>query len=111
MNDPFEDQDGSYVALMNDEGQYSARRRWRRSQINVRSSSSRPQVCTHRFMTEFILGIRTPLSTTSMPASSSTSSNNCGNFPSRSLIMQRARQPASTWSTTASHLDGRRRRR
>lgn len=30
-------------------------------QMSVRSSSSRRQVCTHRSMIEFILGIRTPL--------------------------------------------------
>ena len=39
-------------------------RRWRWFQIKVRSSSSRRQVCTHRSVIEFILGIRTPVSTT-----------------------------------------------
>lgn len=77
-----------------------AHRRWRWFQINVRSSSSRLQVCTHRSMIEFMRGIRTPLSTTSIPASLSTSSNGRGNFPSRSLIRWRARQPASSRSMT-----------
>src|SRR6266567_3850100 len=49
-------------------------------------------------MTEFILGIRTPLSTTSMPASARTTSNNSGNLPSR--IRYRARQPVSSRSMT-----------
>src|SRR5690349_9175313 len=51
-------------------------------------------------MIEFILGIRTPLSTTSMPASARMTSNRPGNFPSRSLIKNRARQPASSRSIT-----------
>jgi hypothetical protein len=51
-------------------------------------------------MIEFILGIRTPLSTTSMPASAMMTSNRPGNFPSRSLIKNRARQPASSRSIT-----------
>jgi DNA-binding CsgD family transcriptional regulator len=51
-------------------------------------------------MIEFILGIRTPLSTTSMPASARMTSNRLGNFPSRSLIRNRARQPASSKSIT-----------
>ena len=51
-------------------------------------------------MIEFILGIRTPLSTTSMPASARMASNRPGNFPSRSLIRNRARQPASSRSIT-----------
>jgi hypothetical protein len=46
----------------------------------------------------FILGIRTPLSTTSMPASARMASNNSGNLPSRSRIMNRARQLASSRS-------------
>ena len=46
-------------------------------------------------MIEFILGIWTPLSTTSMPASARMASNRPGNFPSRSLIRNRARQPAA----------------
>src|SRR5271165_499591 len=49
-------------------------------------------------MIEFILGIRTPLSATSMPASARMTSNRPGNFPSRSLIRNRARQPASSRS-------------
>jgi hypothetical protein len=51
-------------------------------------------------MIEFILGIRTPLSTTSMPASARMTSNRPGNFPSRSLIRNCARQPASSKSIT-----------
>ena len=51
-------------------------------------------------MIEFILGIRTPLSTVSMPASARMVSNRAGNFPSRSLIRYRARQPASSRSIT-----------
>ena len=46
-----------------------ASRRWDRFQISVRSSSSRRQVWIHRSMIEFMRGIRTPLSTTSIPAS------------------------------------------
>ena len=38
-------------------------------------------------MIEFILGIRTPLSTTSMPASARMTSNRHRNFPSRSLVV------------------------
>ena len=57
----------------------------------VRFSSSRRQVCTHRSMIEFILGIRTPLSTVSMPTSARMASNGPGNFPSRSLTRNRAR--------------------
>jgi hypothetical protein len=41
-------------------------------------------------MIEFILGIWTPLSTTSIPASLSTASNKPGNLPSRSRIKNRA---------------------
>lgn len=52
-------------------------------------------VCAHRSMIEFIRGIRTPLSTTSIPASANTASNNSGNLPSRSRIKNRARHPAS----------------
>ena len=52
------------------------RRDW--SQISVRSSSSRRQVCTQRSMMEFILGIWTPLSTVSMPASPMMASNRPG---------------------------------
>jgi hypothetical protein len=48
---------------------------WDWFQIKARSSSSRRQVCTHRSMIEFILGIRTPLSTVSMPASVRMASN------------------------------------
>ena len=51
-------------------------------------------------MIEFILGIWTPLSTISMPASMSTSSNTSGNLPSRSRIKNRARLPASWKSMT-----------
>jgi len=71
-------------------------------QINVRSSSSRRQVCTHRSITGFIRGIWMPLSTTSIPASARTWSNRLGNFPSRSRsrIMNRARPPASSRSMT-----------
>ncbi len=58
------------------------------------------QVCTHRSMIEFILGIRTPLRTAWMPASARMTSNRLGNFPSRSLIRNRARQPASSKSIT-----------
>ena len=48
----------------------------------------------------FILGIWTPLSTTSIPASLSTASNSPGNLPSRSRIRNRARLPASSRSMT-----------
>jgi hypothetical protein len=51
-------------------------------------------------MIEFILGIRIPLSTTWMSASARTESNRPGNFPSRSLIRNRARQSASSRSIT-----------
>src|ERR1700733_1382671 len=49
---------------------------------------------------EFHPRFRTPLSTTRMPASARMVSNRAGNFPSRSLIRNRARQPASSWSIT-----------
>jgi len=49
-------------------------------------------------MMEFILGVRMPLSTTSMPASARTASNKAGNLPSRSRIMNRARQWVSSRS-------------
>ena len=58
------------------------------------------QACTHRSMIEFILGIRTPLRTTSVPASARMTPDRPGNFPSRSLISNRARQPASSKSIT-----------
>jgi hypothetical protein len=51
-------------------------------------------------MIEFIRGIRTPLSTVSMPASARTASNRAGNFPSRSLIRYRAGLSASSRSIT-----------
>src|ERR1700730_7705552 len=51
-------------------------------------------------MIEFILGIRIPLGTTSIPASARTASNSAANLPSRSRIMNRARQPASSSSMT-----------
>jgi len=41
----------------------------------------------------FILGIRTPLRATPMPASARMTSNRPGNFPSRSLIRYRALHP------------------
>lgn len=44
---------------------------------------------------QFILGIRTPLSTPSMPASARIASNKAGHFPSRSRIKNCARQRAS----------------
>jgi hypothetical protein len=69
-------------------------------QIRVRSNSSRRQICTQRSMIEFMRGIRTPLSTTSMSASLRTASNRAGNFPSRSRMRNRARQPASSRSMT-----------
>lgn len=72
--------------------------RWRWFQIRVRSRSSRRQVCTHRSMIEFMRGMRIPLSTTLMPASFRTLSNNSGNLPSRSRIRKRARQPVSSRS-------------
>ena len=50
------------------------------------------QVCTHRSMIEFMRGIRTPLSTTLIPASAKTASNNSGNLPSRSRIKNRAQR-------------------
>ncbi len=62
---------------------------------STRSSSSRRQVSTHLSMIAFILGIWTPMSTISMPASLSTMSNRPGNLPSRSRIRNRARLPAS----------------
>jgi hypothetical protein len=43
-------------------------------------------------MKAFILGIWTPLSTVSIPASLSTASNRPGNLPSRSRIRNRARR-------------------
>ena len=49
-------------------------------------------------MIEFILGIWTPLSTVSIPASVSTVLNRPGNLPSRSRIKNRARLPASSRS-------------
>jgi hypothetical protein len=49
-------------------------------------------------MNAFILGIWTPLSTISIPASLSTSSNRPENLPSRSRIRNRARLPASSRS-------------
>ena len=55
---------------------------------------------THRSMIEFILGIWTPLSATPMPTSARMTSNRPGNFPSRSLIRNRVRQPASSRSIT-----------
>ena len=51
-------------------------------------------------MSAFILGIWTPLSTISMPASLSTASDRPGNLPSRSRIKNRARIPASLRSMT-----------
>jgi len=51
-------------------------------------------------MTAFILGIWTPLSTISIPASLSTASNMRGNLPSRSRIKNLARLPASSRSMT-----------
>src|SRR5690349_10565219 len=42
-------------------------------------------------MIEFMRGIRTPLSTTSIPASLRMVSNKAANFPSRSRIRNRAR--------------------
>jgi len=44
----------------------------------------------HHFMIEFILGIRTPLSTTSIPASARTASNPRENLPSLSRIRNRS---------------------
>jgi hypothetical protein len=51
-------------------------------------------------MIEFMRGIRTPLSTASIPASFRTVSNSLGYLPSRSRIKNRARQPASCRSMT-----------
>lgn len=51
-------------------------------------------------MTAFIRGIRTPLSTTSVPASARTASSRAGNFPSRSRIRNRARRLTSSGSMT-----------
>ncbi|KOV19016.1 hypothetical protein ADK58_36460 [Streptomyces sp. XY152] len=51
-------------------------------------------------MTAFIRGIRTPLSTTSIPALARTVSNRAGNFPSRSRVRNRARQLTSSRSMT-----------
>jgi hypothetical protein len=65
----------------------------------VRSMSSRRQVCTQRSMIEFILGIWTPLSTTVMPASLKTVSNRLGNLPSRSRIKNRARLAGADYSS------------
>jgi len=50
----------------------------------------------HHFMIEFILGIRTPLSTTSIPASARTASNPRGNLPSLSLVIGLIRQAGHT---------------
>jgi hypothetical protein len=72
--------------------------RWRWFQMSVRSRSSYRHVCTQRSMIDFILGIWTPLSTVSIPASVSTVSNRPGNLPSRSRIKNRARLPASSRS-------------
>jgi hypothetical protein len=57
----------------------SETRRWFR--IRVRSSSSRRQVRTHRFMITFIRGIWTPLRPTVIPASARTVSNGAGGAP------------------------------
>src|SRR4051812_13268822 len=46
--------------------------------INVRSSSSWRQDWIHRSMIEFMRGIRTPLSTTVIPASARIASNGAG---------------------------------
>ena len=78
----------------------SACNRWRWFQMSVRSSNSCQHVCTQRSMTEFILGIWTPLSTTWIPASLRTVSNRPGNLPSRSRIRNRARLPGFSRSLT-----------
>jgi hypothetical protein len=63
--------------------------------VSVRSSSSRRQVRTHRFMIAFIRGTWTPLRTTVIPASARIVSNSVGYLPSRSRIRKRAWHPAS----------------
>src|SRR5258705_11770273 len=51
-------------------------------------------------MIEFMRGVWMPLSTTLMPASASTGSNNAGNLPSRSRMRYLALDPASSRSMT-----------
>ncbi|WP_169316842.1 hypothetical protein [Actinacidiphila oryziradicis] len=51
-------------------------------------------------MIEFMHGIRTPPSTTSIPASFKIASNSSGNLPSLSRIMKCAGQPACSRSMT-----------
>jgi hypothetical protein len=51
-------------------------------------------------MIEFMRGVWTPLSTTLIPASASTASNNAGNLPSRSRMRYLALDPASSRSMT-----------
>jgi hypothetical protein len=88
------------VTSSNVKGRVSVRSRERHGQwlvrAGVRDALVRRQVCTHRSMIEFILGIRTPLRTVSMPASARMASNRAGNFPSRSLIRYRARVHCTT---------------
>ena len=69
------------VPVVEEPNSRRACRRWGWFQISVRSRNSRRQICTYRSIIEFILGIRTPLRATSMPASARMASNTAGNFP------------------------------
>src|SRR6266581_838163 len=66
----------------------------------VRPGGSRRQVSTRRSVMAFILGIWTPLSAISVPASLSTVPDSAGYLPSRSRIRYLARLPASCRSVT-----------